>query len=106
MYDTSLLGRVKNACRVLMNKEIYQYTPASIPYFQFLPNYKTLENKDVWWYLSPQLVVNMLGVLGFEDTKIDYHEYELYDKLTPTYSIVGTRTKSAPKDWEHFLKNS
>ena len=106
MYDRSFIGRVKNACRILFNKDIYQFTPTSVPYLQFLPDFTTLAHKDAWWYLSPKLVINMLGVLGFEETEVQYHEYELNGRPTPTYSVVGTRTKSPPRDWGHFLKNS
>jgi SAM-dependent methyltransferase len=66
------------------------------PYMKFLPNFRTLEHKDAWWYLSPEIIVNFLGVLGFEETQVTYHfQKETYrgGEKRRLYTVVGRRTK-------------
>ncbi len=68
---------------------------AGDPSMVFLPDAKTLEPKDAWWSLKPELVVRMLGVLGFEDADITYHD-QLYEGLPiQLYTVVGRRTSQS-----------
>jgi len=68
-----------------------------VPYMEFLPNFRTLEHKEVWWLLSPLAVINFLGVLGFEETSITYHTQVLNGSEADLYTIVAHRTKGAPE---------
>ncbi|EFK05550.1 conserved hypothetical protein [delta proteobacterium NaphS2] len=62
------------------------------PFMQFLPDPDTVEPKDTWWDLRPEVIVRMIGVLGFEDAKVTYHT-QLYDgKENQLYTVVGRRT--------------
>ena len=63
-----------------------------LPYMEFLPNFGTLEHKDAWWSLSTEIIINFLGVLGFEETKVTYHTHELYGKPGRFFTVVGKRT--------------
>jgi hypothetical protein len=74
-----------------------------VPYMEFLPNFRTLEHKDAWWYLSPGIVVNFLGVLGFEEAHVTYH----FQKATyrggvkrQLYTVVGRRTRDFKPRWK------
>ena len=64
-----------------------------LPYMVFLPDYRTLEHKEVWWSLSPEIIVSFLGVLGFEETEVTYHTQELNGRMQKLFTVVGTRTK-------------
>lgn len=63
-------------------------------YAEFLPNAATQEIKDAWWFLSPETVVRMLGVLGFEDSKVTYHSQK-HSAGYPRdfFTVVAKRTQ-------------
>jgi len=64
------------------------------PYMAFSPNFKTLQRKEDWWLLSPEIIVHFLGVLGFEDSRITYHTQKLKNgKSAFYYTVVGKRTR-------------
>jgi hypothetical protein len=59
---------------------------------RFLPDWRTAQNPDGWWRLSPDLVVAFLGVLGFEETRISYHSQLYKGQARPMFTVVGRRT--------------
>ena len=69
-----------------------QETPIEGPCMRFLPDAKTIEPKDTWWDLRPDLIVRMLGVLGFPNTKVTYHSQMCEGKENQMYTVVGRRT--------------
>jgi hypothetical protein len=62
------------------------------PFLELLPDAKTVEPKDVWWDIRPEWVVRSIGVLGFEDVKINYHTQNYEGREIELYTIVGKRT--------------
>jgi hypothetical protein len=67
-------------------------TKADEPVMGFLPDPKTIEPKDTWWDLRPELIVRMVGVLGFEDVTLTYHTQRYEGNREPLYTVVGRRT--------------
>jgi SAM-dependent methyltransferase len=66
------------------------------PSIEFLPDFRNLTHKAAWWYLSPSIIVNFLGILGFEDSQITYHYQEPRYKGEARqllYTVVGRRTR-------------
>lgn len=51
---------------------------------------------DTWWWQSPGAIKNMLGVLGFEETKITYHTQSIGGSRRRMFTIVGKRTSGHP----------
>ena len=64
-----------------------------VPYMEFLPNFRTPEHKYAWWYLSPEIIVSFLGVLGFEETRVTYHFHKMYGREHRFFTVVGKRTR-------------
>lgn len=62
------------------------------PNARFMPDCKK-SLRGVWWMLSPKILQQMLGVLGFEDVTITYHWQKYYQRKWRTYTIVGRRTR-------------
>lgn len=62
------------------------------PAMRFLPDWRTGRDPDGWWRLSPELVVEFLGVLGFEDTRVTYHSQLYRTQPRPMFTVVGHRT--------------
>ena len=57
----------------------------------------TRENEvwHTWWRFGPDFFTRYLGVLGFGDTKMSYHEHRhtlVPEPMFPMFSVVGSRT--------------
>ena len=75
---------ITDLCRPSLN--------SSIPTQVFIPDAKKSDISDIWWYLTPQIIVKMLEVLGFEDTSISYHQAICNGHNEPLYTVIGHRT--------------
>jgi len=74
---------------------------------RFVPNFRIAQpaNSSSWWALYPELLVEFLGVLGFEKTEVTLHsqkyvieegQNERKVKLMKMFTVVGTRTREQP----------
>jgi hypothetical protein len=64
------------------------------PSMQFSPDYRTREPKETWWRLLAEIIIEFIGVLGFEDASIRYHYQNFRGQRRKLYTIVGHRTKA------------
>ena len=62
------------------------------PYMRFNPDWRTGQDPDGWWRLSPELVVDFLGVLGFERSEVTYHTQIYRRRPRRMFTVVGHRT--------------
>ncbi|MHB8895523.1 MAG: hypothetical protein ACYC99_10160, partial [Candidatus Geothermincolia bacterium] len=62
------------------------------PSMRFLPNAGKVGPKDAWWHLSPETIVQFIGVLGFEKAEVKYHRQKYHGRNCNLYTIVGHRT--------------
>lgn len=62
------------------------------PAMRFLPDWRSGRDPDGWWRLSPDLVVDFVGVLGFEDTEVSYHTQLYQGRPRRMFTVVGHRT--------------
>ncbi|MCF8127333.1 MAG: hypothetical protein K9N10_02370 [Deltaproteobacteria bacterium] len=65
---------------------------SSGPFMQFLPDAASVEPKDAWWDLRPEVIVRMIGVLGFENAEVIFHKQLYEGKENQLYTVVGRRT--------------
>jgi hypothetical protein len=82
----------------LLSKVNRKFATYIAPSLDFLPNPDTHQPWDTWWNLSPELIRRFLKILGFNDTRISYHEYPYYFDQQPSkkrlrnlYTVVGSR---------------
>jgi len=75
-------------------EEIFREQPVKtkVPYLGFLPNANTVEPVDTWWDIRPEWVVQAIGVLGFEKTKVAFHKQKFEGRMAESYTVVGKRT--------------
>jgi hypothetical protein len=66
------------------------------PNMAFLPNHGRVQPRESWWHFTPAVIRQMLGVLGFEDTKVNYHVQRFAGKRKPLFTVVGRRTVPLP----------
>ncbi len=59
------------------------------PCLRFLPDPETLEPRDTWWDLRPEVVVRMLKVLGFTDINVTFHTQLHRGEVIRLYTVVG-----------------
>lgn len=75
--------------------------PGQKSIMRFVPNYRNCSPTETWWYLTPEFIQECLGVLGFENSVVSYHEH-LYTNMgteqtkVPMFTIVATRTAGHP----------
>lgn len=63
------------------------------PRLLFLPNHENLEYKDMWWYMTPELIIKMLGVLGFEKSSVVIHKQKHFGQEKNLFTVVAKRPK-------------
>jgi len=67
------------------------------PVLRFVP---TRESAiwDTWWDFSPDVLVNLLGVLGLDQSTVTYHNQRLLvndvEHSIPFFTLVGSRSQS------------
>jgi hypothetical protein len=61
------------------------------PCLHFLPEPQRQEPKDAWWLLTPRVVVQMLGVLGFPQAKVTFHNQLYLGRRTRMFTVVAAR---------------
>jgi hypothetical protein len=66
-----------------------------VPFATFAPDAAIGEPVHTWWYLSPQAIQRMMGVLGFGETVVTRHTQTFEGKPTPMFTVVGRRTRPA-----------
>jgi SAM-dependent methyltransferase len=60
--------------------------------FKFAPDWRKSEPRETWWCLSPGIVIEFLGVLGFETTEVIYHTQMHSLGIRKLFTVVGHRT--------------
>jgi hypothetical protein len=71
---------------------------ADLPAMLFCPDFRRADPYDsaTWWILSPQVIIEFLGVLGFERTEVSYHTQRYQARDVGLYTVVGHRTRKRP----------
>ena len=49
--------------------------------------------ETTWWVLTPELVQALLGLLGFEETRVSYHTQIYRGQPVKLFTVVGQRTR-------------
>lgn len=62
------------------------------PVMRFVPTSKDKSRIGTFWMLSPEIVAQMLGVLGFEDSTITYHNQIARGAEKEMFTVVAHRT--------------
>lgn len=63
------------------------------PYMQFLPNRRKHNPGDTWWRMPAKTMVEFLAVLGFEDSRVNYHMHSYAGSPRVLYTVVARRTR-------------
>jgi hypothetical protein len=70
------------------------------PALLFFPQYRSATPLTTWWILTPEVIQNWLGVLGFEATRVSYHWQKFHGKPVRLFTVVGQRTQVGPHQAE------
>ena len=62
------------------------------PSMTLLPDYRIGEPWNAWWHIPPELIVEFIGILGFEESEIKFSEQLYNEKKCTVYTVVGHRT--------------
>lgn len=61
-------------------------------YAKFIPDPVAGGPLDIWWQISPELIVRMLAILGFEEARVSHHQQPFQGTPVPLYTVVARRT--------------
>lgn len=61
------------------------------PWMRLLPDWRKGGPYDGWWFLTPAIVRQFLGILGFTKTQTTFHWQTFRGSRRPTYTVVGDR---------------
>tara|TARA_B100001057_G_scaffold499756_1_gene611652 strand:+ start:2350 stop:3174 length:825 start_codon:yes stop_codon:yes gene_type:complete len=81
--------RIKSYRNILRNL-IKRFRPTPPPTMTFLPVQNRAPFK--WWQLSPEIIVNMANILGFEKSTVTYHKQIASGRTVWMYTVVCERT--------------
>lgn len=112
--DISVLACIllhnKNPMRILENcaratgetiiiVEVSRERPLPLPTLEFLPNdYR--QGWHTWWGFSPNLLINVLGSMGFAHSKVTFHTQQCFGEPAELFTLVASR--NAFKDDKSF----
>jgi hypothetical protein len=57
----------------------------------FVPDRKNIDNTGTWWSLPPQLVCEILAILGFERSVVTWHRQLYLERKALLYTVVSHR---------------
>lgn len=103
-FDVALLGCVllhthsplkiieecSKASRDIIITDLYHKHLSRKPICKLHPN-KINKRWDTWWEFTPEFFVQFLGVLGFQDIKVSFHEQLYRGQLKALFTVVGRR---------------
>jgi hypothetical protein len=61
----------------------------------FLPDWRSATPLTTWWVFTPELIRCWLAVLGFEDTRVTFHEQKFHGKAVRLFTVVGQRSSGS-----------
>ena len=67
-----------------------------IPAMEFVPEFEHGGPLDSWWYLTPEIVQQFVGVLGFGETEVHRHRQKSTWGDRDLFTVVGHRTQGRP----------
>lgn len=68
----------------------------SAPYVRFAPCHKRKGPIETWWHFTPEVLCKMLGVLGFHNTEVTFHDQLFHGRKVKLFTIVAKRTHEVP----------
>jgi len=81
--------RIKSYRNIIRNL-IRRFGPTPPPTMAFIPDQHRAPFK--WWALSPEIIVNMANILGFEKSTVTYHKHIAGGRTVWMYTVVCDRT--------------
>lgn len=63
---------------------------------RFMPDYTDCSHVDAWWSFTPEVIQQFLGVLGFEESVVSFHQQPFQGRPRRFFTVVGRRTQSLP----------
>jgi len=93
--DMGSFKRIKSFRNIIRNLKKYfkQLITPRLPIIEFYPKVKN-EHHDIitWWKISPEFIVNVANILGFETSSINYHVQYFNGHPLDVFTVVCERT--------------
>jgi hypothetical protein len=92
LADRDRLGRERDDLLLTRDRLLHQQQLAEHTQFGFAPDWRKCVPRETWWRLSPGIVNEFLGILGFEKTEVTYHSQKHSLGMRRMFTVVGHRT--------------
>ncbi len=87
-------SRTRSPFRSIIQNLLWRNTLSNmphVPFMEFLPSSDGRHN-FAWWLISPEAIVNMASIFGFEKNSISYHVQYQDGNAVDLYTVVCERT--------------
>jgi hypothetical protein len=68
-----------------------------LPLLALLPDEHRVDCMDSWWALSPRIVQQFLAILGFEASRVTFHQQPYQGQSCTMFTVVAQRTQPMPR---------
>ena len=91
--DMGSYKRIKSFRNIIRNLKQLISLPPRLPVIEFYPKVKN-EHHDImtWWKISPEFIVNVASIFGFETSSINYHVQYFNGHPKDMFTVVCERT--------------
>ena len=91
--DMGSYKQIKSFRNIIRNLKQLISLPPRLPVIEFYPKVKN-EHHDImtWWKISPEFIVNVASIFGFETSSINYHVQYFNGHPLDVFTVVCERT--------------
>jgi len=82
---------IKDFAKIFLGRPSVPKMDYRLPFLEFLPSSSNNHN-FAWWLISPEAIVRIAGLFGFEKTTVSYHRQYQNGELRNFYTVVCDRT--------------
>jgi SAM-dependent methyltransferase len=90
---SALLSAARLTDETIVVTELMPVPESGAPTMEFLPDFRASAPVDTWWRLSPEIIQNFLGVLGFEHSTVTRFAAPYRDRQEGLYTVVAHRVR-------------
>lgn len=93
--ETAIVTDMLPRSDLLPKSDLRRFVPGVLrqPSMGFAPDGDLMSPTDTWWKLHPEIVVRMLGVLGFGDAAVTYHSQPYRGRRLRLFTVVAHRIR-------------
>jgi hypothetical protein len=92
---------------IIVTEPMFHVTNYNLPTMMLVPSIRQSHVIDTYWQHTPPLIINFLEILGFTETRVNYHHQIFNDQngnKVKFFTVVGRRPNQYNFDLKHILE--